>query len=383
MVKNDSNYDDQLVELLNEYLEGSLPPEQAQEVEKRLVEDPRVRQLFVELKQVNKMVRDLPRISAPEDLAEQIRMQLERDVLFGIDQQRGDSAGRFQLHLRRWLSVAAMLVLTGAVVIIIYSVLIGPITTPWDNSETTSSIADNLTQPEPEPVFPDPDPDTEFAEPPLPQLTLAHLEIRSDNQTANQEKLAGLLAELNIPSQQQSPTDAGYAEFAFQCRSDQLKNIFQTFQSDPNQHIDMILVDENTGDHTTVENIGITPMITLALQSDQQVKTEIIQAIIDGSFTEDSKMEDLSVTLREAFLLAQPPLDLILLGQGNTEITETKDPNAIEEPTVMIEPNTVVIVIEEPNEIPTVAVEPEPALIDIKISMKVDRQTSQTTPEIK
>ena len=376
MVKNDSNYDDQLVELLNEYLDGSLNPSQVQEVEKRLVEDPLVRQLFVELKQVNKMVRDLPRVSAPEDLAGQIRMQLERNVLFGIEQSRGDSAGHLQLHLRRWLSIAAMLVLTGAVALIIYSVLIGPITIPTQNPGT---IADNPTQQGAELVVPNP----ELPEPPMPQYTLAHLEIRSDNQAANQEKLAALLTALNIPSQQQSPTETGYAEFAVKCRSDQLANIFQTFQKDPNQHIDLILVEENTGAHTTVENIGITPMITLARQSDPQIKTEIMQAVVAGTFTEDSKIEDLSPTLRQAYLQAQPPLDLMVLGQGNTAQPETKDPNTIEEPAVVSDPNSVVIVIEEPNKIPTATIEPEPELIDIKISIKLDPQTTRPTPEIK
>ncbi|MCP4708245.1 MAG: hypothetical protein GY869_06445 [Planctomycetes bacterium] len=384
MVKNDSNDDDQLIELLNEYLEGTLSTTEAQEVEKRLVEDPLVRQLFVDLKQVNKMVRELPRVSAPEDLTEQIRMQLERDVLFGIDQQRGDSAGRFQLHLRRWLSVAAMFVLTGAVALIIYSVLIGPISTPPGPGDNPP-FAGNTPQQGTEPIIPDPGPDDPIiADPPWPQLALAHLEIRSDNQAAKQEKLAGLLTALNIQNQQQSSTDTGYAEFALKCRSDQLTNIFQTFQNDPNQHIDLILVDENTGDHSTVEDIGVTPMITLVVQSEPLIKTEIIQAIVDGSFTTDNyDIEILSEVVQQAIIDAQPPINFTLLRNEDTETTETKDPNAIEETAVVIDPNSVAIEIAEPNEIVIEPVEPEPMLFDIKFSLKADRQEIQPEQEIK
>ncbi|MCK4628708.1 MAG: hypothetical protein KAT56_06865, partial [Sedimentisphaerales bacterium] len=59
-----------LVETLSAYLDGELSPGLTEKIERQLADDPQLRQLLDELRRVSGSIRELPRVAAPDDLAE-------------------------------------------------------------------------------------------------------------------------------------------------------------------------------------------------------------------------------------------------------------------------------------------------------------------------
>jgi hypothetical protein len=116
-------FTNELIEMLNAYLDGELDVEQTSQVEKILSENTQARSLLSELKEVSRMVRTLPAMEAPEDFSRTLQFEMERDVLLGQADLQVESAGRNHLRFRRLVAAAAMIVLLGAVGTIIYSVL--------------------------------------------------------------------------------------------------------------------------------------------------------------------------------------------------------------------------------------------------------------------
>lgn len=75
--------DAEQLEQLTAYVDGELSPEQRAEVERLASEDESVRVLLDELRQTSRLVSELPRGQAPEDLADAVTARLERQALLG------------------------------------------------------------------------------------------------------------------------------------------------------------------------------------------------------------------------------------------------------------------------------------------------------------
>ncbi len=109
--------------LLNAYLDDELPDSRRQKVESLLEKDEQIRQTLSDLNQVRQVLSDLPRLKAPVELAESVLYDLERDILLQGHSGFSEAAGHKHLRWRRWLETAAMLILAGAIVMIVYNVL--------------------------------------------------------------------------------------------------------------------------------------------------------------------------------------------------------------------------------------------------------------------
>lgn len=102
-------------ELLSAYVDGELTDDERAEVELRLADDPRTRELVDELRAIGAQMQALPKLTLGEDLRSTILQRAERTMLLGDDSQTTprsrDTAGS-----RRWLwaamAVAATLLLS-------------------------------------------------------------------------------------------------------------------------------------------------------------------------------------------------------------------------------------------------------------------------------
>ena len=357
MVKKDSNYDEHLAQLLSEYLDGQLPPDQSEKVEKLLAEDAQARRLLDEIRQVSQMVRQLPRVPAPEDLAEQIQLQLGRDALLGPEDTRLEPARRKYPRLRRWLAAAAMLMLTGAVVFIIYSVLIGPLPI-FNPTEETPSTGSGVVAIESQPEPPAQD---------QPQYSLVHLQIPSKNLRASQDKLEKLFKTLNIKQVDRTRPDDVRADFAFDYPLDQLEQIVEALMADPNQYIDLIFDDDPAQPQTIIAGVDKTQLMIWARLHDQQKRNMLARELESNiKFLSNELPEWLSDEIRKT----QPPIPYIriLANVPPAILPGAKEPNEMNELGVIIEPNAI---MDKRPEVPT---EPTPLMVKIILTLQLERE---------
>lgn len=108
------------------YVDDELDPAARAEIEKHLAGNPQHRTLIAELMQQRQLLRDLPRQTAPADVAETINAQLERAVLLGdVD----DDADTITMRISPWgqiRAIAAVIVLTGGLAAAIWLLLPSP-----------------------------------------------------------------------------------------------------------------------------------------------------------------------------------------------------------------------------------------------------------------
>ena len=120
--------------LISSYIDGELTVSQSETVEKIIEEDSQAKEIFEQLLQVNRMIKKLPRVAAPPDLAESISLEIERDALLSASEFQSDIQGRNHLRFRKFVTAAAVLILTGAIVMIVYTVLFQSPTSPVKRS---------------------------------------------------------------------------------------------------------------------------------------------------------------------------------------------------------------------------------------------------------
>ncbi|HEY0008637.1 MAG TPA: hypothetical protein VGB55_07930 [Tepidisphaeraceae bacterium] len=103
------------------YIDNALPPKEHAEIEKFLVANPSHRQVIEELRAVKGTVASLPRETAPVEIMDHLQSHLERGALLDNVEESADS-----MRINRWPqlgAVAAVLLLTGALGVLIYQVL--------------------------------------------------------------------------------------------------------------------------------------------------------------------------------------------------------------------------------------------------------------------
>ena len=230
------SYNEELAELLSAYLDGQLAPEETAKVEKRLVEDPEARTLLDQLRQVSQMVHSLPQSSAPADLAGEVMEQLERDALLGVSDTPAEMAGRTHLRFRRFAAAAAILVLAGAVVIIVYSVLFKEPIIVYEKP------GDGITE-----VVP---PDKSIIDPTqIPDYSQMHVVVNSFAPEIEADQLNALLEQCETENVIRQVVTSDITEFAFMCSTDTMQEIFRAFKSSLSiNHIDLIVADKDKND---------------------------------------------------------------------------------------------------------------------------------------
>ncbi|MBN2210094.1 MAG: hypothetical protein JW709_01745 [Sedimentisphaerales bacterium] len=233
-----------LVLLLNAYLDGELPPDQTQTIEEQLVHDAEARQLLGELRQVRQMVAATPRRQVPAGFTDQVQIALEREALLGQEELRAETVGRNHLRLRRTLAAAAMFILVGAIVYIVYLVLYVPAEQPTpENIPIVSNSSNHVENPN---IFDIPKPDALASSSPLvsaaaqpPQtveLVWSTDDIQSERQHVNNRLIAhGINTFISVPQ------DDGAWQLSFVCSSETLGKLINQWRGENPMRLALIL----------------------------------------------------------------------------------------------------------------------------------------------
>jgi len=107
------------------YVDGELDASGVAEIERHLLANPEHKGLITDLMRARRYVQELPRASAPGDLADALGSQLERATLLGDDVAGGDSIMRIG-HWQQIRAIAAVLVLAAGLAAILYYMLPSP-----------------------------------------------------------------------------------------------------------------------------------------------------------------------------------------------------------------------------------------------------------------
>jgi hypothetical protein len=230
-------YDEDLAQILSAYLDGQLASAETARIEERLAEDPEARTLLEQLRQVSQMVHSLPHTSAPADLADEVMQQLERDALLGVSDTPEEMAGRTHLRFRRFAAAAAILILAGAVVIIVYSVLFKSPTKPIVDIEPP--LAKGIKPPD-KPII---DPTQ------IPDYNQLYIVVNSFAPDIEADRLNVLLEQFETENVVRKVVTSDVTEFAFMCSTDQMQEIFRSFKSSLSiNHIDLIVAEADKHD---------------------------------------------------------------------------------------------------------------------------------------
>jgi negative regulator of sigma E activity len=283
MADKDMRYDKaELVETLSAYLDGELSPSLTEKVERQLADDPQVRQLLNELRRVSDSLAGLPRVAAPDDLAEEVIQQLERDLLLDQGDAVAEMAGRNHLRLRRFLAAAAVLILAGAIVTIVYNVL----------SQSPNGSAPVI-QPEIVAIAPDETPisktipplaadagenDTDTLKAALFQINLSQLRmvVNTPDVPTLGVRLDQMFRDLQIDNVFREYVGLSSCSFSLVCPIDKFRQFFQNLEKAENR-IDIAVTDEAAGREIMVQNATEEQALVLAGEANPLI--QVAQAL--------------------------------------------------------------------------------------------------------
>ena len=134
-------------ELLNSFLDDELPPRQRTEVQRLIAHDQKIANRLDELEKCKTLLNALPFEVAPDEMAEDIKIALERRALLGPQHKEYDErTGARHLLMRKITATAAMIALIAALSAVVYNIvaLVKPVTrivALEDSIERTVKIA--------------------------------------------------------------------------------------------------------------------------------------------------------------------------------------------------------------------------------------------------
>ena len=209
MNEQDSNRD----ELLNSFVDGELSPRQRTEVKRLAVHDQSIAERIRRIENVRNLLRSLPREDPPEEIADNVRLLLERQSLLGErDAHHGDRRRHYAI-LSKVRAVAAVLLLMGALVVLIHNI-ISPLDSPGD-----AGVAQNLPQDE----VPDPGP--------APVTTIdSTYELHMAKSTDLAHVLDEAVADLGLTAQVSRQIQTDQEIYRFECEKQDLGKVLASLQ---------------------------------------------------------------------------------------------------------------------------------------------------------
>lgn len=102
---------EQLGDMLSAYIDGELSPDETKHVERLLKKDPEARRTLEELRGAVKVLSSLPRHPAPESVAQDLQLHVERSVLLGGSEQPHVAFGGRRSPALAMLATAAAIAL--------------------------------------------------------------------------------------------------------------------------------------------------------------------------------------------------------------------------------------------------------------------------------
>ncbi len=320
MADKDMRYNKaELIETLSAYLDGELSPSLTEKVERQLADDPQVRQLLNELRRVSDSLKELPRVAAPDDLAEGVIQQLERDLLLDQGDAMAEMAGRNHLRLRRFLAAAAVLILAGAIVTIVYNVL--------SQSPNGSAL---IIQPEAVAIAPDepsisktisktPPPltadagetDTDTLKAALFRINLSQLRmvVNTPDVPMLGVRLDQMFRDLRIDNVFREYVGLSSCRFSLVCPTGTFRQFFQNLKNAENR-IDIVVTDEAAGREITVQNATEEQALVLAGEANPLIQVAQALRFTTAEYQGDFDRQDNNDTPELLRLFAQVEPDL-------------------------------------------------------------------------
>lgn len=281
---NQKDYNSDLLTLLSAYLDGELSQVRTEKVEQLLVKDKQACELLEQLRGVSEIVGSLPRTEAPQDLAENVLMDLERDLLLDKNVDLAELKGQKHLQLRKFAAAAAMILLTGAIVFFIYDALRSP-TPITENPPQVSAVKQEPPKLIPQPQRSNDTPalaKAEKVEEPapkkvdfvLPQAKYSFLKLQINNEV--QAKIADTLEQIltaqGIVDVIRTQLDKDRQQYAFMCSVDQFQKVFQNLRQADNLSIDLIVSDQKRQREILIADADESQAMTLAGEANRQVQ---------------------------------------------------------------------------------------------------------------
>ncbi|MCK4629183.1 MAG: hypothetical protein KAT56_09275, partial [Sedimentisphaerales bacterium] len=224
---------------------------------------------------------ELPRVAAPDDLAEGVIQQLERDLLLDQGDVLAETAGRNHLRLRRFLTAAAVLILAGAIVTIVYNVL-----------SQSPGGSDSIIQPEAVAIAPDETStskelfstadssrnDTDALKTALLQVNLSQLSmvVNTPDVLTLSMRLDQMFQDLQIDNVFREYSDLISCRYSLVCPVDKFRQFFQNLENTENR-IDIVVTDETAGREIMVQNATEEQALVLAGEANPLI--QIAQAL--------------------------------------------------------------------------------------------------------
>jgi anti-sigma factor RsiW len=131
--------------MLCAYIEGDLDEAGRKEIEKHLAEHPQHKKMLEDLVAQRQFLRDLPRVSAPGDVGDGLRGQVERSILLGSQNSMELPRTPRGFRLPQYITAAAILLLGTSLVLIVYRVVV-PTFKPANYAQVAPSTVDQKTQ---------------------------------------------------------------------------------------------------------------------------------------------------------------------------------------------------------------------------------------------
>lgn len=384
MAKKDIHSDKELIAVLSEYLDGELSPGQAQKIERRLAEDPRMQQLLNELGQVSQMVRELGRTKAPDGLADEVTRRLERDLLLDRSDVLAELAGEKHLRLRRFAAAVAMVMLIGAIGTIIYHVLSKPyiprpegvtdkfVAVAPEEPRTVETpkmtVADDAAEKVTVPVETAVEKEIESIIDKISEIKYSNLRlvVAGPDILTETSRLEKLFDDQNIRKVIRSQINENYYQYAFVCPTDQFQRIFGGIRHKDNQ-IDLVVSDDKGQCVVVVPRATQQQAMKLAGEANPTVQlTHAMQFALAGNTTvlgqndihaewlqwiakEQPSLDDLRVLARPSEKGNEEKIGKIYRPASEALMASTEEP-AQSEPAQLVAVVVVVQPTEKPNE---------------------------------
>ncbi len=259
---------------ISSYLDGELTSAQTEKMEHLFAENDEARELLQDMKKVRQSLRNLPAMPAPEDLVEDVIQQFERDILLDRSDGPANFSSDKHVHTRRFAAAAAMILLTGSIGYLIFTVLQNPnsMMEPGGDSEYAMKSAENDMSDEaarnPERAI------TANRSQPQPPAVVSRSRFSTMNMDVTTAAMMGTIDDLeeflrqhDIHNVIRNYPEADEFQYAFMCSSQAFEAFVQLMKTDKNQLTLRFPGREAAGD-ITLRNPSEQEILLLASEAD-------------------------------------------------------------------------------------------------------------------
>ncbi|MBI9018726.1 MAG: hypothetical protein JEZ07_15840 [Phycisphaerae bacterium] len=297
MAEKKYNFD--LEQTINAYIDGELPSGRADKIEQIISDDPEVRELYEKIKVTAGMISGIPVEAAPQELAENILRDLERDQLLDSSELLTETSGQTHLRFRKFFAAAAVLVLVGAIVLMVFQALsdkpgnfdpkekdIAANDPPEKNDpELTLPIVKSPVKPEINPILLELVEFTATEQPEAIPFSTMRLQIETNVETARDrwllnQQLDGIFAYAKVEDIITDEVPGQKLRYSFMCDTDTFAEVFKGFGTIDEKGV-AVYVPAPFGDGEFIaRNVSVEEAVELAFAGDDARQAYTMLAMI-------------------------------------------------------------------------------------------------------